>query len=166
MKNDGPGVVKDQPVVSHEEWLAARQAFLLREKEFTRLRDELNAKRRALPWELITKQYVFDTPKGKRTLGELFDGRSQLVVYHAMFNPKEATPDTSWTEDAACQACSFWLDNFNGIITSNSSRENESSCAVSHDIIDPPIASVGISSHERRRIPPRMSRQHWAEALG
>ncbi len=116
MKNDGPVAVKDHPIVSHEEWLAARQAFLLQEKEFTRLRDELNAKRRALPWERVTKQYVFDTPKGKQTLKELFDGRSQLVVYHAMFNPKEATSETSWTEDAACQACSFWLDNVNGII--------------------------------------------------
>lgn len=123
MKNDGAVVVKDHKVVSHEEWLAARKAFLRREKEFTRLRDDLNAERRALPWERVTKQYVFDGPKGKQTLGDLFDERSQLVVYHAMFNPKEATSETSWTEDAACHACSFWADNFNGIISHLNHRE-------------------------------------------
>jgi predicted dithiol-disulfide oxidoreductase (DUF899 family) len=117
MKNDGAQVVKDHRVVSHEEWVAARTAFLLKEKEFTRRRDELNEQRRALPWERVTKQYVFDGPKGKETLKELFAGRSQLVVYHAMFNPKAATAETSWTKDAACHVCSFWADNFNGIIT-------------------------------------------------
>ena len=62
-------------------------------------------------------------PKGKQTLGDLFEGRSQLVIYHAMFNPKTATSETSWTEDAACQACSFWLDNVNGIITHLNHRD-------------------------------------------
>ena len=116
MENDGPAVVKDHPVVSREDWLAARQAFLRREKEFTKLRDELSAQRRALPWERVSTQYVFDTPKGKQTLRELFEGRSQLVMYHAMFNPATASPDTTWTENAACQACSFWLDNITGIV--------------------------------------------------
>ncbi|HKO24397.1 MAG TPA: DUF899 domain-containing protein [Chloroflexota bacterium] len=104
------------PVVSHEEWLAARKQLLAEEKEFTRLRDRLSQRRRDLPWEAVEKEYVFEGPNGPQTLAELFDGRSQLVVYHAMFDPATASPSTSWTEDAACFACSFWADNFNGII--------------------------------------------------
>jgi predicted dithiol-disulfide oxidoreductase (DUF899 family) len=124
MKNDGIQVVQDHPVVSHKEWLAAREAFLRKEKEFTRLRDELNEQRRALPWERVTKKYVFDGPDGKQTLDELFAGRSQLVVYHAMFHPQAATDATSWKPDGACQGCSFWLDNFSaGIITHLSQRD-------------------------------------------
>jgi predicted dithiol-disulfide oxidoreductase (DUF899 family) len=92
-------------VVSHEEWVNERVAFLAKEKEFTRLRDELSRQRRELPWEKVTKSYVFDTPGGEKTLGELFEDRSQLVVYHLMFSP-------AW--DEACTSCSFWADNFNG----------------------------------------------------
>jgi len=110
-------------VVSHDKWLSARRAFLKKEKEFTRLRDRLSEARRALPWEKVTKQYVFDTAGGKRTLADLFEGRSQLVVYHAMFNPKAAGPKTSWTKDAACMGCSFWADNFNGIIAHLNARD-------------------------------------------
>ena len=124
MKNDGIQVVQDHPVVSHEEWLAAREAFLRKEKEFTRLRDELNEQRRALPWERVAKGYVFDGLNGKETLEELFDGRSQLVVYHAMFNPPTASGETSWTQDGACHGCSFWLDNFSaGIVTHLNQRD-------------------------------------------
>lgn len=94
-------------VVSHEEWIAARTAFLAKEKEFTRLRDELSAQRRALPWEKVEKPYVFEGVNGPRTLPELFDGRSQLVVYHFMFPPE-------W--EAGCPHCSFWADNFNDTI--------------------------------------------------
>jgi len=97
--------IKDHPVVSHEEWLSARTAFLAKEKEFTRLRDELSQQRRALPWEKVDKQYVFDGPTGKETLAELFESRSQLVVYHFMFDPE-------WEE--GCSTCSFWADTFNG----------------------------------------------------
>jgi len=93
-------------VVSREEWLAARRAFLAKEKEFTRLRDELGRERRALPWVAVEKAYAFDGPRGRQTLADLFDGRSQLVVYHFMFSPE-------W--DAGCKSCSFWADNFNGI---------------------------------------------------
>ena len=93
-------------VVSREEWLAARTAFLEKEKEFTRLRQELSRERRALPWEAVGKSYAFDGPHGRTTLPELFDGRSQLVVYHFMFSPE-------W--DAGCKHCSFWADNFDGI---------------------------------------------------
>ncbi|MFL5656586.1 MAG: DUF899 family protein, partial [Ktedonobacteraceae bacterium] len=105
MTNDSRSGIKDHPVVSHEEWLSARTAFLAKEKEFTRLRDELNQQRRALPWEKVDKQYVFDGPKGKETLAELFESRSQLVVYHFMFDPE-------WEE--GCSSCSFWADSFNG----------------------------------------------------
>src|SRR5438093_687641 len=108
MTHDGASVLTNHPVVSHEEWLAARTAFLAREKEFTRLRDQVSEERRRLPWEAVTKAYVFEGPSGKRTLAELFEGRSQLVVYHAMFDPRTASPSTSWTKDAACHACSAY----------------------------------------------------------
>src|SRR5690242_6800137 len=107
MKGAGGHEMKDHRVVSHEEWLAARTAFLAREKEFTRRRDDLNRERRDLPWEIVTKQYTFEGPEGKQSLPELFEGRSQLVVYHFMFEPE-------W--DAGCKHCSFWADNFNGIV--------------------------------------------------
>ena len=123
MKNDGIQVVQNHTVVSHEEWLRARIALLHKEKEFTRLRDELNEQRRALPWERVTKPYVFETAHGTRTLEQLFDGRSQLIVYHAMFDPQAASSATCWTQDAACQACSFWADNFNGIVTHLNQRD-------------------------------------------
>src|SRR5437660_3841688 len=84
MKTDS---VKNHAVVSHEEWLAARTAFLEKEKEFTRLQDQLNHERRELPWEAVRKGYVFEGPHGKQNLAELFDGRSQLIVYHFMFEP-------------------------------------------------------------------------------
>src|SRR5438094_9539968 len=114
MTHDGASGLTHHPVVSHEEWLAARTAFLAREKEFTRLRDQLSEERRRLPWEAVTKAYVFEGPSGKRTLAELFEGRSQLVVYHAMFDPRNASLSTSWTRDAASQACSFCAANLNG----------------------------------------------------
>ena len=94
-------------VVSHEEWTVARRAFLIKEKEFTKLRDELSRQRRELPWERVEKHYIFDGPKGRETLADLFAEKSQLVVYHFMFAP-DATQ--------GCSACSFWADNFNNII--------------------------------------------------
>src|SRR5512143_615911 len=106
MTHEGAGDFKGHPVVSHAEWLAARTAFLAKEKEFTRLRDDLSRQRRALPWEKVENSYVFDGPKGKETLADLFGKKSQLVVYHFMFNPEG---------DAGCKHCSFWADNFNGI---------------------------------------------------
>ncbi len=95
------------PVVSQEEWLAARKALLVQEKEATHLRDKVNAARLALPWVKVGKEYVFDTPRGKRTLGELFDGRSQLIVYHFMLAP-------AW--GAGCPGCSFLADHFDGAL--------------------------------------------------
>jgi predicted dithiol-disulfide oxidoreductase (DUF899 family)/uncharacterized protein YndB with AHSA1/START domain len=97
---------KDHAVVSHDEWLAARTAFLTKEKEFTRLGDELNRQRRDLPWEAVQKSYVFEGANGKQTLAELFDGRSQLIVYHFMFHPNGT---------AGCPHCSLRADGFNGI---------------------------------------------------
>lgn len=92
-------------IVSREEWLAARKAHLVHEKEFTRQRDALSAERRALPWVKIDKDYAFEGPNGPLSLTELFDGKSQLVVYHFMFGPgaKEG-----------CPGCSFLADHFDG----------------------------------------------------
>jgi len=86
--------ITDHRIVSHEEWIAECKALLTKEKEFNRLRDELSAQRRDLPWERVTKNYVFDGPRGAETLEQLFDGRSQLVMYHAMFDPKTVTAKT------------------------------------------------------------------------
>src|SRR6516164_2353687 len=101
-------------VVSKEEWLVARKEHLIKEKEFTRLRDELSRQRRELPWEAVKKEYVFEGPTGKQTLPELFEGRSELVVYHFMYPP-------SWSE--GCKSCSFWADNYNGIIVHGNHRD-------------------------------------------
>jgi len=98
--------VDGHALVTKDEWLVARRELLQQEKEFTRRREELSAARRALPWEAVTEAYAFDTPHGSRTLAELFDGRSQLVVYHFMFDP-------AW--DEGCPHCSFWADSFDGI---------------------------------------------------
>jgi len=115
--------MENHKVVSPEAWREARIELLAKEKDFTRLRDQLSQARRDLPWEAVDKEYVFEGPKGRRTLAELFDGRGQLVVYHAMFDPATASPSTSWTADAACHACSFWADNFNGIIVHLNHRD-------------------------------------------
>lgn len=90
-------------IVSHDEWIEARIELLKREKEFTRMRDELAATRRKLPWEKVEKEYVFWGPDGKLTLSELFDGKSQLIVYHFMFGP-------DWTE--GCVSCSMIADHY------------------------------------------------------
>src|SRR5260370_1818332 len=102
-------------VVSHDEWVAARQKHLAKEKEFTHMRDQLSRERRELPWELVDKDYTFEGESGSVALEDLFDGRSQLVVYHAMFNPETAGPHTTYTVEAPCFSCSWWMDNFNGI---------------------------------------------------
>jgi predicted dithiol-disulfide oxidoreductase (DUF899 family) len=94
-------------IVSRNEWLAARQALLAKEKELTRLRDRLSAERRALPWVRVEKPYMFETPEGRKTLAELFDGRSQLVVKHFMLGP-------GWQE--GCVGCSFGADHIEGAV--------------------------------------------------
>src|SRR5262247_1816730 len=96
----------DRPrIVSRAEWLAARKDFLVKEKELTRLRDRLTAERRNLPWVKVEKNYVFDTPHGRQTLSDLFDGRSQLFVKHFMLGP-------GWKE--GCVGCSFEVDHIEG----------------------------------------------------
>jgi predicted dithiol-disulfide oxidoreductase (DUF899 family) len=104
----------DHQIVSHGDWLAARRQLLTKEKEFLRMRDQLSSERRALPWERVEKRYVFEGPAGEETLADLFAGRSQLIVYHFMFAP-------DW--DAGCKSCSFWADNFNGIIAHLNQRD-------------------------------------------
>src|SRR5213594_409635 len=92
-------------VVSQAEWLVARKDLLTREKELTRLRDEVSRHRRELPWVKIDKKYVFDGQDGRKTLADLFDGRSQLIVYHFMLGP-------GWEE--GCKSCSYLADHFDG----------------------------------------------------
>jgi predicted dithiol-disulfide oxidoreductase (DUF899 family) len=92
-------------VVAPNDWLAARKELLAKEKEFSRLRDELSRKRREMPWEKVEKKYMFEGRSGKESLAELFDGRSQLIVYHFMFGP-------GWKE--GCPSCSFLADTFDG----------------------------------------------------
>jgi predicted dithiol-disulfide oxidoreductase (DUF899 family) len=94
-------------IVSRDQWIAARRELLIQEKEMTRLRDQLNARRRELPWVKVEKTYVFDGPNGKETLAELFAGRSQLVVRHFMFGP-------GW--DEGCVGCSFLADHLDGAV--------------------------------------------------
>ncbi len=94
-------------VVSHQEWLKARQELLEKEKAFTHLREDLSRARRELPWESVTAEYVFDGPTGRESLADLFAGASQLIVYHFMFAPEASV---------GCPHCSFWADNFNGIV--------------------------------------------------
>jgi predicted dithiol-disulfide oxidoreductase (DUF899 family) len=104
----------EHQIASRAEWNAARQQLLAKEKEFTRLRDELSRQRRALPWERVEKSYVFESDPGTETLADLFAGRHQLVVYHFMYAP-------DW--DIGCKSCSFWADNFNGIIAHLNARD-------------------------------------------
>jgi len=93
-------------IMNHKDWIAARTRFLVKEKEFTRLRDELSRERRELPWERVDKPYAFEGDNGRETLEDLFGSRSQLIVYHFMYDP-------DW--EIGCKSCSFWADHFNGI---------------------------------------------------
>ncbi len=99
--------MKSNAIVTPEEWLVARKTLLAREKEFTRLRDELSETRRKLPWVKVDQDYRFDGPSGSESLADLFEGRQQLIVYHFMYGP-------DWEE--GCPSCSFWADNYNGTI--------------------------------------------------
>jgi len=98
--------IETRKVVSQKEWLAARKQLLVKEKKFSKLRDALNLQRRELPWVKIEKEYVFAGPTGQVTLGDLFCGKSQLIIYHFMFGP-------SWGE--GCEHCSFWADHFDSV---------------------------------------------------
>lgn len=101
-------------VVSGEKWTVARKALLAQEKELTRQRDELSRRRGELPWVKVEKNYVFDAPRGKESLAELFDGRSQLIIYHFMFGP-------GWGE--GCKSCSFVADHIDGSVVHLAHRD-------------------------------------------
>src|SRR4051794_40468456 len=118
---------KGAPMTDHrtgprEEWLAARKELLAREKEHTRRGDELARERRELPWVRVEKEYTFDTDDGQKTLAELFDGHSQLVVYHLMLGPEY---------EAACPSCSSIADGFNGLPVHLAGRADASFFAIS-----------------------------------
>jgi len=104
----------DHTVVSHDEWIAARKALLAKEKAFTAERDALTAERRALPWEKVEKDYAFEGPDGALTLSDLFQGRSQLIVYHFMYGP-------GWEE--GCKSCSFLADHFDSAVVHLAARD-------------------------------------------
>ena len=102
-------------IVTREQWLNARKTLLEKEKAFTKARDALTQERQAMPWVKVEKNYLFADASGKRSLPDLFGGRSQLIVYHFMYHP-------DWGGDA-CPSCSYWADNFNGIIVHLNARD-------------------------------------------
>lgn len=98
--------MENRKVVSQKEWIVARKKLLVNEKKFSKLRDDMNLQRRKLPWVKIEKDYIFDGPKGKVPLADLFGSKSQLIVYHFMFGP-------GWGE--GCPHCSFWADHYDSV---------------------------------------------------
>ena len=106
--------MEQHKVLPHNDWIEARKALLAKEKEFTRLRDAITSELRSLPWEKVEQRYVFDGPNGKETLADLFDGRSQLIVYHFMYGPE-------WEQ--GCKSCSFLADHFNPAIVHLNQRD-------------------------------------------
>lgn len=106
--------MKKRPIVSQEQWLSARKQLLAQEKELTQLRDRLSALRRELPWVRVEATYTFEGANGKQTLADLFEGQSQLLVYHLMFAPENAAP---------CRSCAFWADAFDGMLAHLAQRD-------------------------------------------
>jgi predicted dithiol-disulfide oxidoreductase (DUF899 family) len=106
--------LKNHPVVTPDRWIAERKKLLAREKELTRLYDQVAGQRRAMPWVRVEKDYVFDTPVGSRTLADLFEGRSQLVVQHFMLGP-------GWGE--GCPSCSYMADHADGMTVHLAQRD-------------------------------------------
>ena len=124
-------------VVSHDQWLAARKSLLTKEKQHTRAGDALAAQRRQLPWVKVEKDYTFASPQGKVRLADLFQGRSQLVVYHFMFGPE-------WAE--GCKSCSFVLDHLNSLPPHLAARD---------------VTLVAVSSAPLAKLTPFKSRMGW-----
>ena len=124
-------------IVSREEWIAARKAHLRNEKALTRMRDLVSAERRRLPWVKVEQDYVFDTPAGRKSLGDLFDGRSQLIVHHFMFGP-------DWQE--GCPSCSFVMDHTDATLVHLAQRD---------------VAFVAISRAPLAKIEPFKKRMGW-----
>jgi predicted dithiol-disulfide oxidoreductase (DUF899 family) len=135
MKTKSP---KTPPVVSEVKWLAARLELLREEKEFTRLGDQLAAKRRELPWVKMTKPYAFDSPRGRVSLADLFEGHSQLIVQHFMLGP-------GWEQ--GCKSCSFMMDHFNPTVVHLKARD---------------VAFAAISHAPLKEILPFQKRMGWA----
>ena len=106
--------MSDAKIVSREEWLTARRALLKKEKAQTKLKDEPTAQRQNLPWVKVETEYVFDVEAGKKSFNDLFDGKSQLIVYHFMFG-------SDWKQ--GCVSCSYWADTFNGIAPHLAARD-------------------------------------------
>jgi predicted dithiol-disulfide oxidoreductase (DUF899 family) len=106
-RKSGGKAMQTTNIVSKDEWTLARKELLAKEKDFTKARDALSAERQNLPWERVDKEYVFEGPDGKVSLSDLFDGRSQLIVYHFMFGP-------DWEE--GCPSCSYLADHFDGML--------------------------------------------------
>ena len=129
--------IENQKVVSRAEWLAARRELLAKEKELTRMRDGLSRQRRELPWVKVEKNYVFDTSAGKKTLADLFAGRSQLIIYHFMFGP-------GWKE--GCVGCSFLSDHVDGALLHLLQRD---------------VAYVAVSRAALAEIEPYKKRMGW-----
>ena len=130
--------MSEHELVGHGEWIEARTRLLAKEKEFTRLRDELSRARRELPWERVEKDYVFEGPQGKETLAELFEDQSQLVVYHFMFGPED---------DVGCKSCSFWADNFDPNVVHLNARD---------------VAFVAVSRAPFAKLAPYKERMGWS----
>jgi predicted dithiol-disulfide oxidoreductase (DUF899 family) len=101
-------------VVTAEQWTLARRELLAKEKDFLKLRDQLSQARRDLPWERVKASYTFEGANGRESLADLFGSHSQLIVYHFMFAP-------NW--EAGCKSCSFWADNFNGVVAHLGQRD-------------------------------------------
>jgi len=138
MKTDTlPTKTDPHRVASREEWIAARVQLLEKEKELTRQRDAVNAERRELPWVKLEEPYVFDTQDGKATLADLFDGRSQLIVYHFMFGP-------GWQE--GCPSCSFLADHVDGALVHLAARD---------------VSFVAVSRAPLAQIQPFQRRMGW-----
>jgi predicted dithiol-disulfide oxidoreductase (DUF899 family) len=125
-------------IVTPAKWLAARKKFLRDEKKYTKLGDRLAARRRALPWTKVTKPYIFDSPRGKVTLADLFEGRSQLMVQHFMLGP-------GWEQ--GCKSCSFMMDHFNPAVVHLKARD---------------VAFAAISHAPLKEILPFKKRMGWA----
>ncbi len=106
-KQTQASAAKKHRIVSQKEWIAARKKLLTKEKKFTRLRDQLSRERRKLPWEPVSGEYLFDGPGGRKSLSDLFGGKSQLIVYHFMFAPEASE---------GCPHCSFWADHYDGMV--------------------------------------------------
>jgi predicted dithiol-disulfide oxidoreductase (DUF899 family) len=107
-------IMTQHQTVSREQWLDARRALLTEEKQLTQLREQLSERRRNLPWVRVEQEYTFEAPSGQRTLAELFDGRTQLVVYHFMFAPDATVP---------CKSCAFWADSFDDTVVHLAQRD-------------------------------------------